>query len=234
MRFLNVTTALVILGCLVNTYSASGQEARSNNAVVAPGTIQLEASRIYVFVEKIGLGHQHGVEAKLLKSSLALGANQNAGQLVFDMASFNADTPAARKYVGLTGVTDESTRAAVNENMKGEAVLNVKKFPTATFDIQTALPTGEKSRAGLPMYWLVGDFTLHGQTRPLTVSVEAEQARGWLRIRGVFKIKQTTFGIKPYSKAFGTIGVADDLLIYGDLFAAPTSSVDMSAIPERK
>jgi polyisoprenoid-binding protein YceI len=209
------------------------QTSTATTSSFQPADVQTQASKIYVFVEKTGLGHQHGVEAKLSPSTLVLGATKDAGQLVFDMASFNADTPAARKYVGLSGTTDASTRSAVNKNMKGSAVLNVSQYPTATFVVESAKATGQTSRQGLPTYQLDGHFTLHGTKRPLSVIVEVEQARGWLHVRGNFKIKQTRFGITPYSKAFGAIGVADELKIYGDLFVAPTQHVAMGDIPNR-
>jgi hypothetical protein len=38
-----------------------------------------------------------------------------------------------------------------------------------------------------------------------------------LRVRGNFSILQTQYGIRPYSKAFGAVGVADRLTIYGDI-----------------
>ena len=47
--------------------------------------------------------------------------------------------------------------------------------------------------------------------------IEIEHKDGRIRVLGSFTIKQTDFGIKPYSKAFGTIGVADELTIYGDV-----------------
>ena len=130
------------------------------------------------------------------------------------MASFDADTPAARKYVGLSGTTDEGTRAAVNKNMKSADVLDVSRFPTATFEVHSAKATGQTRGTGLPIYQLDGRFTLHGTKRPLSIRVEVEQARGWLHVLGSFTIKQSDFGIKPYSKAFGAIGVADQLRIY--------------------
>jgi hypothetical protein len=172
----NFLAAAVIFG-VASPNLAAAQDATAVAPSFQPADVQTEASRVYVFVEKSGLGHQHRVEAKLSISTLVLGATENAGQLVFDMTSFNADTPAARKCVGLTGTTDEGSRSAVNANMKASAVLNV---------------------------------------------------------RGNFTIKQTSFGITPYSKAFGAIGVADELKIYGDLFVAPTRHVAMNDIPARQ
>jgi len=225
---------VAILTCIgLNSQSLHAQDDQSSTAKFQPADVQTEASRVYVFVEKTGLGHQHGVEARLLKSSLVLGATQDAGKLVFDMKSFDADTAAARKYVGLTGTTDAKTRTAVNENMKGSAVLDVGRYPTATFDVTSATATGQSSTKGLPLYKLSGMFTLHGKQRPLSFVTEVEQARGWLHIKGMFSIKQTDYGIEPYSKVLGAVGVADELRIYGDLFVAPTQHVVMQSIPVR-
>lgn len=209
----------------------SAQETSPAAPQPQPAEVHIEASRVYVFVDKTGLGHQHAVEAKLLSSRLALGAEQHAGQLVFDMNSFDADTDAARKRLGLKGTTDESTRTAVNENMRSSAVLDVAKFPTATYDVNSAQATGELSKGGLPTYHLQGNFTLHGTTQPLAITVQAEQVRGWLHIRGGFAINQSDYGIKPYTKALGAVGVADQLKIYGDLFVAPSEHVVLADIP---
>ncbi len=201
---------------------------------VAPGDVNLGVSRVYTFVDKTGLGHQHAIEGKLSSGNLMLGLESSAGQLVFDMRSFDADTAAARRYLGLEGTTGESTRAQVNANMKGNQVLDVARHATATFEIVSAIPTGQTSKRGLPTYQLTGDFTLHGVKKPISVLTEVEQARGWLHVRGNFVIAQTSFGITPYSKAFGAIGVADSLRIHGDLWVAPNTRVSMEQIPERK
>ena len=223
-------TTAIVLG-LISPSLSFGQEASATTSSLQPAEVQTKTSRVYVFVEKRGFGHEHGIEANLLASTLVLGASESAGQLVFDMKSFSADTPAARKHVGLTGTTDQGTRATVTKTMKSSAVLNVKQYPTATFDVASAKATGQTSSEGLPIYQLDGQFTLHTTKRPLSVKVEVSQASGLLHVRGNFKIKQTTFGIKPYSKAFGAIGVRDELKIYGDLFVAPTQNAAIADIP---
>lgn len=226
------TLTLVTTFALSAPLSCLGQTA--SPSVPKPAEVQTEASRVYVFVDKTGLGHQHGVEAKLTASTLVLGAEQKAGTLVFDMTSFSADTAAARKYVGLSGTTDASTRASVNTNMRGPAVLDVRRYPTATFEIESAKETGTVGGRGLPTYELRGNFTLHGVTKPISLIADVEQRSGWLHVRGSFLINQTSFGIKPYSKAFGAIGVTDQLKIYGDLYVAPTEHIVMATIPSNK
>ncbi len=128
--------------------------------------VDTHTSRVYILVEKTGLGHPHGVEGRLRSGSVTLDAKSNAGQIVFDMATFIADTDEARKYVGLSGSTSDSTKKQVNDNMLGPDVLNVKEHPTATLDIDSALPLDKKSPAGNPVYQLRGTFHLRGQAGP--------------------------------------------------------------------
>lgn len=182
-----------------------------------PGDVYLKGSRVYAFVGKTGFGHQHGIEGKLKSGNLQLDA-KSPGTLVFDMASFNADTPGARRYVGLKGTTDAGTRSKVNANMLGAAVLNVRAYPTATFTATKVTPL--KAAGGRAQYRIDGKFTLHGTTNAVKVIANAETRGGWIHVRGRFAILQSDYGIKPFSKAFGAIGVADKLTIWGDLWIA--------------
>lgn len=226
-------TALALVCLLASSVSAlDKQEASAKQP--QPGRVNTKVSRVYIFVDKTGFGHQHAIEGMLASGNLVLGAQAAAGHLVFEMGSFNADTTTARKYIGLSGTTDASTRADVNANMKGRQVLDVQKYPQAIFEVVSAIATGETSKRGLPTYKLVGTFELHGTKRAISIVTEVEQDRGWLHVRGNFVVKQTAFGIKPFSKAFGAIGVADALRIYGDLWVAPNDQVAMSDIPMRK
>ena len=40
-------------------------------------------------------------------------------------------------------------------------------------------------------------------------------------MRGTVELKQTDFGIKPYSKLFGAVGVSDELRVYGEIWIRP-------------
>ncbi|MCA9177850.1 MAG: YceI family protein [Planctomycetales bacterium] len=225
---------MAVLGLAIFAYSATtsvaqapaqtgqpfGQpagQAIGQPTALASGNVDLARSRVFIFVGKSGFGHEHGVEGLLSSGTLQLGAAQNAGQLVFDMRTFDADTPVARKYVGLKGTTDESTRKQVNDNMRGAAVLDVSRYPTATFKINAARQLAQKSRNGNLQYLLDGVFTLHGVSRPLQVAVVSIPQQGATRVAGNFEIQQTQFGIKPFSKGLGLVGVTDELRIYGDL-----------------
>ena len=192
----------------------------------APGgrtyQVDVAASRVYV---KVGsatrIGHRHGVKGRLKSGTIQLGAG---GELVFDMRSFKADTPEARKKVGL-GRQRVSEREAkkVSETMLSAAVLDVEKFPTATYKI-IAIKPAERQEAGAPgAYQVNGRFTLHGAEQPLRFKAKLEQAgkEGVVKLSGSFAVKQTAYGMKPYSGAGGLAKVADELEIHAELVLKP-------------
>ena len=183
-----------------------------------PGQVDLQRSRAYVRIGATGLGHEHGAEGRLKSGVLVLGANASAGELVFDMTTFATETAASRAYVGLGGGSDASTAAKVTANMLSSEVLNVAKYPLATFRIRSSAALPKRQPSDPQSYQLDGDFTLHGVTKPLQVIAAAEQLGALVHLRGQFSVRQTQFGITPYSKAFGAVGVADELKIWGDLW----------------
>jgi len=208
-----ITWPLFLLGCF--TCHASG--APRGTAPAAAGAVDTSASRVFALVGKTGLGHEHGVEGRIRQGHLRLGAKQDAGNLVFEMQTMVADTAAARRFVGLDGTSSPSTRRQVTANMLGPAVLDVKRFPTAQFQIDAAEPIEQRSRHGNPQYVLSGTFRLHGVARPLRLTAEVIEGPHGTRVRGGFVIRQTDYGITPFTKAFGAVGVADRLTIWGDL-----------------
>jgi YceI-like domain len=199
--------------------------------VLEPGDVYLPGSRVYAFVGKTGLGHEHGVMGQLLASKLQLDAPQDAGQLIFDMRSFAADSDTARKYVGLAESTPAATQREVNANMLSSAVLDAARYSTASFAVRSATKLPQPNQRGLPQYQLAGDLTLHGVTQPIQVVAEAEDAKGWTHLRGGFSLLQTKFGITPFAKAFGMVGVANEVKVYGDLWIARERQVISPSAP---
>jgi hypothetical protein len=54
--------------------------------------------------------------------------------------------------------------------------------------------------------------------RQIRFNAQGEPVQGFTRLRGNFSIRQTDFGITPYTQALGAVGVADQLTIHGDLY----------------
>jgi YceI-like domain len=63
-----------------------------------------------------------------------------------------------------------------------------------------------------------GDLTLFGATRPIAFDLMVADGR----VRGTAVVKQSEFGMKPYTALFGALKVADDVTVEIDV-AAPQS-----------
>lgn len=217
-RLLAVALSWFILHNLAAAQDPVSPEAPAKS--FAPGEVDTHRSRVYIRVGKTGFGHEHAVIGMLRAGKISIGREVHAGELIFDLASFVADSDYARQYIGLEGKSDPATQRKVTANMRGPDVLDVARFPTAEFRIKSAHLTERKSSTGFAVYDFSGEFSLHGVTRQIQFAAEVEQLDGWAHVRGSFKILQTDFGMTPFSKAFGTIGVANELQIFGDLYIA--------------
>jgi hypothetical protein len=222
-RRLKIISVLILVAWATSCHGQSPSHVAATappaglQSVYEPGDLYLPSSRVYVFVGKTGLGHEHGVIGAIKQGRINLSAARDAGGLQFDMTTFTADTPDARKYVGLQTPTDDSTRQQVTANMRGPDVLNVTKFPTASFTIKEIAQLPQRSQRGSSQYQLKGDLWLCGISRPIQLTAEAEMLNGWTHLRGGFTMRQTDFGIRPFSKAFGALGVTDQLTVWGDV-----------------
>jgi polyisoprenoid-binding protein YceI len=212
---------LIAAGVLASTNGAMAQapEARPEvrGARLRAGEIDTDLSRVYIFVDKTGFGHQHGVVGRIKKGYLRV-AKESAGKILFDMPSFRADTKDARRRVGLEGESSEQEQEDVTANMTGPAVLDAAQFPTALFAVTSVRRFEERNPTGMKQFALDGEFTLHGVTRALSITATGEQEQGYLHVKGNFPLRQTDFGIRPFKKALGAVGVGDVLTVYGDLW----------------
>jgi polyisoprenoid-binding protein YceI len=185
--------------------------------------VDAAASRVYV---KVGtatrLGHPHGVQGNLKSGKLTLGGE---GELVFDMTSFVADTKEARDRLAVKGKVSESEAKKVNTAMLGADVLNVEKFPTATYRISASKPLDKQTAGEAGNYQLEGQFTLHGTEQKLHFKAKAEKTdkAGVIKLTGSFSIKQTDYGITPYSALGGLAKSSDELEIVGELVFSAAS-----------
>jgi polyisoprenoid-binding protein YceI len=154
-----------------------------------------------------GFGHEHRVRAHAF-----------SGAVVF----FPGDL--SRSRVSVTVLTDslrvipEADSADIPEITRTmrEKTLRVDSFPEIRF-VSTSVTSAE--RAGLAeagshtsaALRVSGDLIMVGVTRPVSVDLSVRVAGDTLRAEGGFVVKQTDFGIKPFSKALGMVKVKDEV-----------------------
>ncbi len=106
----------------------------------------------------------------------------------------------------------DADRRKVDAQAAGPDVLDAQHHAEIEFRSERFEP----ERGGAPEHvrgTLHGTLTLRGRGAPADVAVEADRdGKAW-RVRGKARVKQTAFGIKPYSGFAGTVGVKDELEI---------------------
>jgi len=84
--------------------------------------------------------------------------------------------------------------------------LDARRFPRITF----AAKTIEKTDDG---YRLTGTLTIHGKARAQIVDVLTDELGDSWRMSSETTVRQSEFGIKPYSQLLGSLKVADDVTV---------------------
>lgn len=158
----------------------------------------LPSSRFEVKTGKAGLfgfaGHSHLIRAHGFSGSVVYYAAAPAD------SRLEITVPAESLEVLTPPDTAETRKVA--QTMRTQ-VLHSDQYPdiVLTSESVTPIPGG---------FHVVGLLTLVGQTREVPVEVTVEIGADTLRARGTFSVKQTDFGIKPYSGGpAGSVKVAD-------------------------
>ena len=109
----------------------------------------------------------------------------------------------------------EKDRAEIETAMRNQ-VLEVVKYPEIVFSSTNI--SASRVAEGRYRVRIIGDVTLHGVTQKnLWISSEATVSEEDLRARGEFSLKQSDFGIKPFSAVGGTIKLKNELKFIFDI-----------------
>jgi polyisoprenoid-binding protein YceI len=88
-------------------------------------------------------------------------------------------------------------------------VLEVQRFPGAVYESKNVAI--QKLSNDLLLVRASGDLTFHGVTQPQTMEARVTDLRTLLRISGDFSLRQSDYGIKPFSFAGGALRLKDEL-----------------------
>jgi polyisoprenoid-binding protein YceI len=109
---------------------------------------------------------------------------------------------------GARPLTDKD-RLEIKTNIE-EKVLHADRDPELRFAAEQVVVEDHHAH-------LTGDLTIGGETRPAGVDVDLEPAADGLHARGAIPIRQTDYGIKPYSALMGMLKVADQVEVDFDV-----------------
>jgi polyisoprenoid-binding protein YceI len=156
------------------------------------------ASRLDVLTGRAGLlgsmGHEHLVRAR--------GFNGRIVYVPRDLGRSSVTITVPTDSLEILTDAGADDRAKMRRAMR-ERTLQVTRFPEISF-VSNAVEQVEEGKLRLR-----GRLTMTGMTRPVTVDVTLRLSTDTLRATGGFSVKQTDFGITPYSTALGSVKVAD-------------------------
>lgn len=177
-------------------------------------TIVASESSFWVFAGKSGLfsalAHDHEIGVKSFTGKITVPeSGASGGSLELDI---NAQSLAV-----LDKKPSEEDKKKIYNSMHSE-VLESAKHPKITFksvSVSDLKQTGGENYT----FTLNGDLTLHGVTKSVAVPVSLTINQQQLRAVGKYTLKQTDYGIKPYSAAGGTIKVKNEVVINFNIVA---------------
>jgi polyisoprenoid-binding protein YceI len=185
-------------------------------------TASLGQSHIVVHVFKKGLlsgmAHDHHFVANDWRATARFdAAAPTEGQ--FDVVVSSASLRDAQPAL--------SAKDAQKVNAQAADSIEARRYPEVTFKatgpVRAAAASALAPDAESIEAVLGGTMTLRGREHPVTVPVHASRRGAGWRARGSFRVKQSDFGIEPYSGFLGTIAVKDEIEIEFDLVMNPAS-----------
>jgi polyisoprenoid-binding protein YceI len=191
-----------VLLLLLLTVFAFGQS-RTRTYTIVPSE-----SNFWVFVGKAGLfsalAHDHEIGVKSYSGRVVVPeSGAGGGSLEIEVAATSLEV--------LDKKPSEEDKKKIFDSMHNE-VLESAKHPKITFK---SVSVSDVKQTGNDAYSFVvnGDLTLRGVTKRIAVPVAATITTQQIRATGKYTLKQTDYGIKPYSAAGGTVKVKDEVVV---------------------
>lgn len=113
----------------------------------------------------------------------------------------DGDFAASRLTIDIDADSLESDNPKLTGHLKAPDFFDVRKYPKASF-----VSTGIKEDAtGDATHAIVGDLTLHGTTKTITIPVKVTQTEDLLTLDGTFTINRLDYGIAYQPEAVDPI-----------------------------
>ncbi|HEX5339641.1 MAG TPA: YceI family protein [Gammaproteobacteria bacterium] len=178
-------------------------------------TINAEHSEIRFLVYRAGplaaFGHNHVIRAATIRGEVYLNPKFMLSGFAFTLPvkDFRVDEPAERAAEGSDFDSQPSAAAiaGTTHNMLGPALLDAVHYPE--INVRSVQIAGSQTSANVILR-----IGLRGAQRDVTVPVTLAISDGQLAASGKFQIRQTDFGIVPFSILGGGLQVADTVKVH--------------------
>lgn len=187
--------------------------------------IDAARSRIDILVFRGGpmarLGHNHVMSVRSLEADVWIHAEvaRSSMTMQFPVAEMVVDDADARSMLGpdFPPQVPEKDRLGTRTNMLKPEVLDAERYPLVR--MRSVSVEGQ-----LPQLDITMAVTLKDVTRDVVVPARVSLDGEAVHATGEFVLKQTDFGIKPFSVAMGAVQVQDELKVRFDLHGRRVTS----------
>jgi hypothetical protein len=173
--------------------------------------VDTEQSEVEIYVYKGGtfarMGHDHVVSSRDIHGYVMLPAESGKTQadIYVPLNTLIVDDPQKRLNAGFKSSLKEQDVDGTRRNML-DKVLEADRYPYVFIHVE--------SEGDIYKHQMVNvELTLHGVSKQFTVPVEIEYSKDSLNVAGKLVLKQTDFGIEPYSVLGGALRVKDAVVL---------------------
>lgn len=220
--------ALLLSACQTVSVGGSTAATATLPALPVPGAthyvVNAALSDVRFLVYRAGplasFGHNHVIQAKALSGDVYLAQDFQASgfTLTLPVSGFVVDAPEARSVEGQDFAKQPSAEAVAGtrSNMLGPGLLDAAHFPEVRVRSVKLLGPDWGPDATVRI-------ELHGVSRDLSVPIAVQRDGDHISVTAGFDLKQSDFGLQPFSILGGGLQVADTLHVRLHLVADKAS-----------
>ncbi|MBC7982649.1 MAG: YceI family protein [Candidatus Obscuribacterales bacterium] len=215
----SIMLSAAVTGCrapATRPASIPGTESTSAAAPTVATRYRIDgaASSLHILVYRAGalarLGHNHVVSSSKVSGFVAVDPilAKSHVQIILPVASVVVDDADARRLEGedFSAEVPLEARESTRSNLLRAEILDVARYPEIS--LQSVRVSGLHAAPSLVMRVKLKDVE-----REVTVPVQMSYGTKNLTATGEFQLKQTDFGITPFSAGLGALQVRDTLVI---------------------
>jgi polyisoprenoid-binding protein YceI len=146
------------------------------------------------------MGHRLTIAMKRWQATVTWSDSEPAA------AQLNVDVDSLEVLHGEGGLTPLSGPEKILVRSNALRQLGAGRFPRIRFDADTI----DKSQDG---YRLAGTLEIRGKTRAQVIALRTDDLGDVWRLSSEAVVRQSEFGVKPYSLLMGSLKVADDVTV---------------------
>lgn len=157
----------------------------------------------------LGSGGDSFVGYRVEEQLARIGANTAVGRTHTVTGTMQYDGSAITTVQVTADLTSLQSDSAQRDGALRRQALETGQYPKATFDLTQPIPMATVPAEGTPLNaTAVGNLTLHGVTRPVSIPIQGQRTNGTVVVVGSMDIQFADYNIQP-PKSFNVLSIAD-------------------------